>query len=169
MSELQIDDDPDPQPSRREYPINWETGLAFDDHDLVAELAEREGVYRLTVYADRVIESELGEGETTKRRLVTDDAQLYRTSTPSGAKLYAFYDTLEDSRRCRAWKSGDSGVSWCENELRYEPANEVLARLESVFPVSMNDEAEYSIDKRPRNISMRLKRQLAAVIMRLGG
>lgn len=144
MSELQLDDDPDPQPSdRREYPMNWVTGLAFDDLNLVEDYIERERIFleseaiaRLSERADQIIGSELGEGDVSHRRIVTDRVELYRSITGSNKKVFTFIDTVEGSRRCRAWVDGDVGVSWCEDEQRYEPAAEVQARLEALFPIT---------------------------------
>lgn len=164
MSELLQDDpEPDPQPSDFEYLYGREQPLPFSHYRLLVDLAERERIFlesevvaRLSAQADRIIESELGEGDLAKRHVVTENAELYRTIVGSDTKLFAFIDTLEGRRRCRAWVEGDVGVSWCEDEQRYEPADEVLARLEAVFPLV--DE-----DKKRRYSSHRLRRLAAAV------
>ncbi len=142
MSELQIDDpDPEPQPdTASEYPINLQTGLAFDDDELVNDLAERQGIYYLSAYANKLIESDLGEGDLRRRRIVTEDAELYRIITASNTMLFTFIDTLDGKRRCRAWIAEGVGVSWCEEQKRYEPADEVLARLKDTF--ALNEEVQ---------------------------
>lgn len=162
MSELLQDDDPDPHPGTNERPINWQTNLAFDDNELADSLAEREGVFYLSDYADRVIESAQGEGELAKRKVITENAELYRLIIGNGIKQFTFIDTLEGRRRCRAWNVGGVGVSWCEDEQRYEPAKEVLERLEATFPI-VDACHEQSVRNQSGSI---LKRLLAAVALR---
>lgn len=170
MRELLQDDDPDPLPERYTYPVNLQTDLAFDDVELVRDLAERErigfekqAVAKLSNYTSRVL-NEYGEGVLSNRQIRRDEVELYRRIT-DGAWSFAFIDTIEGRRRCRAWALGGDSVSWCEDEQRYEPADEVLARLSGAFPMEVPERE----DREYRNQSSRtnrLRRLMAAFSFR---
>lgn len=140
MSELQIDD-PDPLPTYGGYRMNYETGLVYEGNDLSADLAEqerasfeREAITSLSNYTSRVVESTYGVGSQTERRAILGETEVYRKIVDS-AWIFGIIDTDNGVRRCRAWVLGGDGVSWCDDEERYEPAGDVLERLKSTFPL----------------------------------
>ena len=171
MSELQPDD-PDPLPAQRIYPVNFETDLSYEGYDLSAQLLEeeilsrdeREDILALSNYASLVLD-EYGEGSQTRMHAYTQSAELHRIIR-EGAWVYTLIDTLEERRRCRSWRLGGDGVSWCDDEWRYEEASSVVRRLEELFPRiarSSQDESELG---RIAQGKQRLKRALANAILR---
>ena len=170
MSEVQLDD-PDPFSRKREYYENYETGLAYDGYELSMDLLrqeiesrdEREAIRSLSNYASLVLE-ERGEGEPTRRKLVTEQAELHRLII-NGNWIYTFRDTAGKNPRCRSWKLGGEGVSWCDDELRYEEASSVQARLETLLPLTLNT-VEVPLPRRMGTTSARVKRALASTILR---
>lgn len=143
MSELLQDDDPDPHPNfQHEYPVNWQTDLAYDDYESAEYYTEqqrisleRNAVACLSGQAARVIER-YGTGDQTERVAVTDRAALNRV-IKGGLWMYGLAETLEDGTQHRyVWRLGGDTVICCEDEnYRYEPAEEVVSRLEGLFPV----------------------------------
>ncbi len=168
MSELLQDDDPDPQPrAEREYPVNWQTGEAYDDYESAEYYGEqhhlsleREAIERLSSYASRILDSPQAIGPQTERRAMVEGGELYRKIS-EGMWMFSFIDTIDESRRrCRVWTSDGNGVNWCEDEQRYEPAEEVAARLEAMF--SLEEAAE--IASTPSGL--RFRRLLALLAFR---
>ena len=164
MSELQIDD-PDPLPDRFQYPVSMTTDLAYEGHDLSADLAEqerigleRESISRLSNYASRVLESSYGIGGPTERRAIFGKTELYR-KVLDGDWVFSIVDTEQGKRRCRAWTLGGVSISWCEDEWRYEPGDDVLRRLAGTFPLI--DETQQEIPAKSRT-----KRALALIGLR---
>ena len=154
MSELQLDD-PDPLPIDSE-PI-WNSAefdrVRIDEHEIIAALSN---------YASEILESSRAIGRQTDRRIVTDKGELSR-QIGEGSWAFKFIDTLEGRRRCRSWELGGRSVNWCRDERRYEPADEVLARLEDVFSLQENELTKDSNSEQPVS---RLKRILAAFALR---
>lgn len=170
MSELQLDD-PDPFSRWRDYSENYETGLTYEGYELSMDLLqqeiesrdERDAIRTLSNYASLVLDVR-GEGEPTRRMLITEHAQLYRLIA-DGSWIYTFKDTAGENPRCRSWKLGGEGVSWCDDELRYEEASSVQARLETLLPLALKT-VEVPLPRRMGATSARLKRALASSILR---
>ena len=168
MSELQLDD-PDPLSRTRDYFENYETGLTYEGYELSGDLLrqeiesrdEREAIRSLSNYAALVLEQR-GEGEPTRCRVITEQAELIRI-IHNGGWIYTFKDNAGDVPRCRSWLLGGEGISWCDNEWRYEEASSVQARMEVLMPLQTIEVPE------PRRLSAtpaRIKRALAASILR---
>jgi hypothetical protein len=171
MSELQLDD-PDPLPDTREYPVNFETNQAFDGissrywlEQEILSRDEREDITQLSNYASDALALH-GVGEQTKRHAYVDGAELHRIVL-DGAWIYTLIDTLEQRRRCRTWRLGGDGVSWCDDEWRYEEAREVYERLAQLFPLKEQSSNEASGKLAAiRQRRDRAKIALATVILR---
>ncbi len=175
MSELQLDD-PEPDPSPRFYAENYQTGEAYDDYDLSAYLLEqevlsrdeREEIVLLSNDASKVLDV-YGEGENTRRYAMVERARLDRVVL-NGAWIFTLEDTLGGRTRCRSWRLGGDGVSWCDDEWRYEEASAVHARLMELFPLEKTgDDQPAELANRFEKIqrsALRLKRELARAIFR---
>ena len=55
----------------------------------------------------------------TRRYAMVERARLDR-SYFGGAWIFTLEDTLGGRTRCRSWRLGGDGVSWCDDEWRYE-------------------------------------------------
>lgn len=171
MSELQLDD-PDPLPTQRRYPVNFETDLSYEGYDLSRQLLEeeilsrdeREDIVVLSNYASSVLDT-YGEGSQTRMHAYTEGAELHRIIC-DGAWIYTLVDTLEDRRRCRSWRLGGDSVSWCDDEWRYEEASAVGQRLRELFPLATGSSQGVSELGRITQGKLRLKRALANAILR---
>jgi len=152
MSELLVvDDDPDPLPAdeTRNYPVNFETDLAYVGPEAAATLLaeearvkyEKEAVGQLTVAADRILREYDVAGEFEDCRVQRGDTMLRRRIVThreedrivSGTS-YFYVDKSAGQNYCRSWSSTSEQVNWCYQEQRHEPADAVRARLETTFP-----------------------------------
>jgi hypothetical protein len=156
MSELIIEDDPDPlSGSINGYRINLETGTAYDGYELSqyyreteAQQAERRNVGRLSATADRILRDYEAEGdsENTWVHNATDDIFLRRRRFERriggggtfNFSMYFFVDRSNGQDYCRSWWSESASVNWCQQEKRVEPAADVTTRLETAFPARDN-------------------------------
>jgi len=143
MSEFLADEDPEPQ-SR--YPVNYETGLAYEGYDLsdyYAALQEKEAVGRLSVTVDAVLKRYKHEDDGSDCYLKTDEHMLRRRMIPREVEgrvieraAYWFVDRREDTDYCRSWSIDGDEVNWCHNEERHEPAADVMEHILQVFPMN---------------------------------
>lgn len=159
MSELIIEDDPDPLSfSINGYNINLETGKAYDGYNLSADLRKREIEYlkieakerekravgHLSTVADRVFKEYTGVGtdidETvhSANGLVSLRRHRMERKNEEGRmihwSLYFFNDKTEGQQYSRSWWSTASVVNWSGEENRHESATDVEQRLELAFP-----------------------------------
>jgi hypothetical protein len=150
------------------------TGKAYDDYDLASDLLdreivsrdEREDIKRLSNEASTILEM-YGEGENTRRRAEVPDGQLTRVVL-DGAWIFTLEDTLDERHRCRSWRLGGEGVSWCDDEWRYEEAAAVYERLMQLFPLQKVTEIDATMSRLDsiRRQGSFLKRELARAIFR---
>lgn len=166
MSEFTIEDDPDPLSSGQEqgnYPINFETGLAYEGPDVADSLLveremaeyERHRVAKLCVVANRLLsEHPDSEGEIDDK-LIRNERVLLRRRSDGALKhfIYFFVVNEEDgSKYCRSWSTTSAQVNWCVVEERYEPADDVAARLEQ--------ELSYAQESRRRQLGAKVLAKL---------
>jgi hypothetical protein len=166
MSEFTIEDDPDPLSSNQErnnYPINLETGLAYEGTDVADSLLveremaeyERHQVAKLCVVANRLLsEHPDSEGEIDDK-LIRNERVLLRRRSDAKLKhfMYFFVVNEEDGRKyCRSWSTTSEQVNWCVDEERHEPAEDVAVRLE--------EELAYAQESRRRQLAAKVLAKL---------
>lgn len=162
MSELIIEDDPDPlSGSINGYRINLETGKAYDGYELSRyyreteqQQAERRDVIHLSMVADRILDNYHGAGEPDDKRVYNEAGDIFlrrrrfvRSVDNGGTfnfSMYFFIDRSNGQDYCRSWWSEAGKVNWCAQEKRVEPAVDVTARLEVAFPQRDDDSSRLS-------------------------
>ena len=139
MSEI-VEEEPEPLPLR-EYGINLGTGLAYDgllsndyaqqeEAEITPEMRiqEKRDVWRLTEYVNELLPSKIDStiqyGDAFLRR---------RLSEPDEKILYFFKEQQNDRPYCRSWAQGDDRVNFCLEEVRHEPAIDVLEHIMKSF------------------------------------
>ena len=140
MSEIVVEEDPEPL-SVNGYPVNIETGLAFDGYDLADDLAlqeDRAEVVKLSLEADAILaraghgledeDVQVEEGRHRLRRRIRtyDDGEHLRT-----LKSYFYIDSSQKPRYCRQWTNESEKINYCLNEQRHERAYFVRTHLET--------------------------------------
>ncbi len=133
MSELLIpEDDPDPLP-RAEYvgPRARDTFLAERELDIL----ERQHIGELITSANTILTRECPEGDSSDLMFSHDHAMIRRVHHQD-RYLYFFKVYEEDGEvYCRSWTNMSSHVNWCLKEELFEPAADVMRRLEAEFAV----------------------------------
>ncbi len=156
MNEILQDDDSEPHPvTAREYCVNYQTDLTYEDDGLATELAylqEVQDIQILSALASQLLERDAASGDQTNRVLRVDNASLKRQIS-DGSWRYTFEDyNNEGQARCRVWRLGGDSVNWCENEQRYEPAREIMERIAATFAHTAPIEKKLSIKNRLKRV-----------------
>ena len=154
MSELQLDD-PDPLPSKLEYPDN---NYANSYHARAELSAEREGIVGLSNCASSILDSDVAVGVQTERHAVAKGGML-RRQINNGTWVYSFVDVQAGVKQRYTWRIDDNDASWSRKYP--ESLDDVRARLEDVFYGG-----EHHAETQPEQQRSRLMRTLAALASR---